>query len=115
VSIPAFDIGDRVRLGNASGDNDDGSARAPFADTAGVATDPTSVVLTILQPDGSALAYSWPTQDTNDGLLTREAVGRFYRDITLDADGTWSWELRGTGAVETSETGKLYVRWSPFA
>jgi hypothetical protein len=115
VSIPAFDVGDRIRLGNSTGTNSDGTARDPFRDVNGSATDPTAVSLQLIQPDGTLLVYNWPNQGLGDGLLLREALGRFYWDVTLSAAGRWRWKLSGTGAVETSEEGELYVRWSPFA
>lgn len=113
--IPSFDRGDLIRLGNPVGDNDDGSAREPFTNIDGVATDPTIVSLRILKPSGATLTYNWPAQGEGDDVLIREGVGRFYFDVALDEFDTWAWQLAGTGAVETTENGRFHVRWSPFS
>jgi hypothetical protein len=112
--IPSFDVGDRIRLGNASGNNADGVARQAFETLLGVPTDPTMVSLQIIRPDSTELVYNWPSQGAGDGVLDREATGRFYHDLTLDAFGKWRWRLLSTGAVETSDKGELYVRWDAF-
>lgn len=110
MSIEAFDVGDKVRLGNAAGANEDETVRTAFIDITGAAADPTTVSLEVLKPSGTALTYNYPTQGAGDGLLTREEVGRFYRDVSLDTAGLWHWKLTGTGTVETSESGAFYVR-----
>jgi hypothetical protein len=110
VSVPAFDVGDKIRLGNHAGDNPDETTRAAFTDVTGTAADPTTVVLEILKPSGTTLTYNYPTQGAGDGLLTKETTGRYYRDLSLDTAGLWHWTLSGTGTVETSEQGAFYVR-----
>jgi hypothetical protein len=100
--IQTYDKSDRVRLGNHSTNTN----TAPFTTVGGVATDPTAVVLTVRKPDGTVTAYTWPSPAT----LSKEATGRFYVDVTLDASGLWAYELAGTGAVQAVEQGRLYVR-----
>ena len=112
MSIPGYDVGDLIRLGNQAGDNEDETARVAFTDIAGVAADPTSVSLVIKKPDGTGLTYNYPTQGAGDGVLIKEATGRYYRDLELDAHGLWHWTLSGTGVVETSESGAFFVRRS---
>jgi hypothetical protein len=112
MTIPAYDIGDKLRLGNHAGTNEDDTTRGAFTNIAGVATNPTSVSLELKRPDGTALVYNFPTQGTGDGLLTQETTGRYYRDLSMDTAGLWHWSLSGTGSVETSEQGALYVRRS---
>ena len=114
MSIPAYDTGDKLRLGNHLGTNEDGTDRGAFTDITGVAANPTAARLELRKPDGTALVYNWPTQGTGDGVLTQEGVGRFYRDVSLTSSGLWHWNLSGTGAVETSEQGGLYARRSVF-
>ena len=109
--ITAFDVGDSIRLGNHAGTNEDETARAAFTDILGVATDPTTVVLSVKKPGVESDVYGFPTGA--DGNLTKEATGRFYRDVDLDVHGLWHWQLTGTGVVETSESGAFYVRRSP--
>lgn len=115
MGIPSFDVGDRIRLGNSAGTNPDASSRDAFRDVNGTAADPTTVSLHLLLPNGTSVVYNWPDQGEGDGLLTREALGRFYGDLTLTLAGRWRWRFSSTGTVETSEEGELYVRWSPFA
>jgi hypothetical protein len=93
----AIDIGDRRRIGNHAA-----SGAAAFTDLDGVTTDPTAVTLTIRKPNGATLLYGYPTPGVS-GSLTREALGRFYADVTLDVAGVWKIELGGTGAVVTVE------------
>ena len=112
MTIPAYDVGDRLRLGNQAGDNEDETARGAFTDITGTAADPTTVSLELRKPDGTELVYNWPTQGAGDGVLTQEGTGRFYRDVSMDAAGLWWWVLSGTGSVETAEQGALFVRRS---
>lgn len=101
----AYDVGDLARVGNPSQDTD----AAAFATLAGTATDPTAVTLTVERPDGTLLAYAWPSAGTN-GTLTKESAGRFYVDIAIDQVGRWDYRLVGTGAVTAAAEGSLYVR-----
>ena len=108
MSVPAFDIGDQLRLGNSVGSNPDETVREPFTTVDGVVADPTTVTLELRRPDGTELTYAWPTG--GDALLVRESAGRFYRDLTIDTSGRWCWVLTGTGVIQTSEQGQFYAR-----
>lgn len=105
------DIGDRDRIGNAAINPATGQ---PLADppsafhVEGADTDPTSVTLTVQQPDGVLLIYGWPAPGVS-GTLTREAVGRFYADVTYTLAGNWDYRLEGTGAVVAAEEGRVRV------
>jgi hypothetical protein len=107
MTIRSYDTNDRVRLGNHSSV----SGTAAFTTVGGVATDPTAVVLTVKEPDGTSTAYTWPSPAT----LSKEATGRFYVDVTLDLPGLWAYRLEGTGAVVATEEGVLHVRKSVVA
>lgn len=104
-----YQHGDLLRIGNHTGD----SARLPFTNGAGVATDPTTVVLTVRLPSGTTVEYAWPTQTGSQQVLQKEATGRFYADISLTESDVWYWELAGTGAVETAAQSAFLVerRW----
>lgn len=108
------DIGDRDRIGNPEIDPATGVALAapppPFT-TGGVATDPTTVLLTIRKPDDTRLEFGWPDPEV-DGLLVRESTGRFYQDVTYDLSGTWKYRLEGTGACVAAEEGFVQVNHS---
>lgn len=115
-SIPTYDIGDKIRIGNHTGSNDDGEVRDAFRDAAAVATDPTTVTLRVRKlPSGTTKVYGWPSPGV-DGTLTRESVGRFYTDYTavVNDDGDWAWRLEGTSIVQTAEEGQFTVRPSAF-
>jgi hypothetical protein len=101
--IVSYDLGDRVRLGNHSSN----TATAPFTTVLGVPTDPTATALTVQKPDGTETAYTYALAS-----LSRESVGRFYVDVTLDQAGLWSYKLAGTGAVVAVQEGQLHVRAS---
>lgn len=98
------DIGDLIRFGNPSQDDDS----AGFTNLIGMATDPTAVTLVVQKPDGTKLTYGWPTAGAN-GTLTRESAGRFYADVPIDQAGKWQFRLSGTGAVTAASEGSLRV------
>lgn len=99
------DIGDLIRVGNPSQD----TASAAFSTIAGTATDPTAVTLVVQKPDGTQLAYSWPSAGAN-GTLTKESTGRFYYEVAIDQAGTWLFRLAGTGAVVAASEGSFRVQ-----
>jgi hypothetical protein len=109
--IVSYDVSDRVRLGNHSGN----TSTAAFTTVGGVATDPTEVVLTVREPDGTLAVYRWPTPGVGESALSKETTGRFYADVGLDAAGLWAYRVEGTGAVVASEEGMLHVRKSVVA
>lgn len=99
------DIGDMQRFGNPSQD----TASAAFTNLPGTPTDPTAVTLVVQKPDGTQLAYGWPSSGVN-GTLTRESAGRFYFDVLMDQAGKWQFRLAGTGAVTAASEGSLRVQ-----
>ena len=60
-------VGDKVRLGCAA------------ATMAGVATDPTTLAVTVKPPLGAAVTYTWP----DDVQVVRTGTGAFYYDFTI--------------------------------
>lgn len=101
----SYDVGDLVRIGNPSQD----TTSAAFATLAGTATNPTAVTLTVKRPDGTLLAYGWPSAGV-DGTLTNESAGRFYVDVAIDQVGHWHYRLVGTGAVTAAAEGAFRVQ-----
>lgn len=59
-----------------------------------IATDPTTLVLTVEDPDGTETEYLWPA-----GTIIRSAAGEFYQDITCPLAGTWAASADATGAL----------------
>lgn len=110
-----MDVGDGIRVGNHATDPAVGGSTGFVAFTTGnVATDPTTVTLTLQRPDTTQLVYGWPAAGPN-GTLTREAAGRFYRDLVIDQSGKWRWKLAGTGAVAAVQEGSFSVQTSKVA
>jgi hypothetical protein len=64
---------------------------------AGVATDPTAVVLVVTSPSGTATTYNYPTPAT----LTRSGTGVYTVDVSCSdsVKGTWQAVWTGTGAA----------------
>jgi hypothetical protein len=88
-----YDKGDLVRLSVA------------FTNSAGTATDPTTVTLKVKAPGTALATYTYAL-----GQVTKSATGSYYKDVSLNASGRWWYRWEGTGAVETAEEGWLEVR-----
>lgn len=91
-----------VRVGNHTRSPEEIAAgapdRLPFVDGAGVPTDPDEVRLRLGPKQGPTYTFAYPTVGPDDqGLVQKEATGRFYVDWTpqADEDGLWVWELVG--------------------
>ena len=104
MAITSYDVGDRVRLGNHSSNPSTGA----ITDVNGDPSDPTDITLVVAKPDGDADTYTF----NGTPPLSKEAVGRYYVDVTLDQAGLWTYRLAGTGAVVIAEEGQLHVRKS---
>lgn len=90
--IAAYDKGDIVPL------------TATFRNAAGVLTNPTTVALTIIDPEGVEAS---PTPDN-------DSTGAYSHDLTLTKSGLWQYRWAGTGAVAEVEEGALYARSTRF-
>ena len=89
-----YDVGDVVRI-----------ATSPVFSVGGVATDPSTVTLTVKEPDGTETAYTYA-----GGGVTKAATGSYYKDVTADAAGLWAWEWVGTGNAAAAASGAFRVR-----
>lgn len=95
----AYHIGDTLRI----------QTTTPFATAAGTATDPTTVTLTLREPDGTETSWTYAAAE-----LTKAAAGDFYRDVTVDQAGTHYWRFVGTGTVASADEGFFVVQSSPI-
>jgi hypothetical protein len=102
VAIRSYDVGDRVRLGNASSN----TGTMAITDGDGVAVDPAQVSLVVTEPDGTATTYTVGGANA----LTKETTGRYYVDVTLDAHGLWSYALVGAGTAVFRQEKQLHAR-----
>lgn len=80
-----------------------------FKNIDGVASDPDEVYLRVMDPDGNVALYVYSV-----GQITRDALGEFWKSVTLSSEGTWNYQWKGTGAVTASTEGRLEVARSVF-
>lgn len=80
----------------------------------GVATDPSTVSLTLTDPTGAATTYTYAAAQ-----ITKDATGVYHKDVTCSLAGEWQYQWIGTGAatdttvgtftVQETAVGRLYV------
>lgn len=70
----------------------------------GVDTDPTTVSLYVRMPDGTTATYTYA-----GGTLTKDSVGDYSKQITLNQRGIWYYAWTGTGACQASDSGTVTV------
>lgn len=85
-----FDVGDSARLTVALA-------------VAGLATDPTTLTLTVKAPDGTEATYS-------GGQVVQTSTGSYYADVPVTAEGQWKYRWAATGTVVAAEEGSFLVR-----
>ena len=92
MTTDPFDIGDLKTLKGA------------FIDDAGADADPTSIVLTIQEPDGTLVTENFPGNITNPG------VGKYEFDFAITKAGRHVVNWTGIGAVATAAENEFYAR-----
>ena len=97
-STTTYTLGSQVRISGA------------FRTVAGVATDPTLVLLHVLRPDGVETAYTYGS----GGVVAKSATGEYYALVALDKAGAWAWRWAGTGALIAAAEGTISVSASRF-
>jgi hypothetical protein len=96
--LNAYDIGDCVRLS------------CTFATCSSTAGDPTTVALTIRDPDGVETEYTYAA-----GKVARSTTGSYYKDVTLSTAGTYYYRWVSTGVLTGALEWALRVRRSEIA
>ena len=91
--------GDLIRIKNWDTEHPDG-----FTNTAGVAADPTNVTLSVEKPDGTTTSYTYAA-----ATVSKEAIGKYYKDLAPDQSGIWFWRWVGTGGVQAASQGSFFV------
>jgi uncharacterized protein YfaS (alpha-2-macroglobulin family) len=94
----SYDVGDVVRCSGA------------FADSAGVAIDPTAVFCKVKTPSGVVTSYAYGT----DAQLVKAGVGSYYVDVEAATTGTYYYRFYSTGTGKTAGEGSFTVRRSVF-
>jgi hypothetical protein len=74
-----------------------------------VLTDPTTITLKIEDPSGNIDTYTY-----SGAHITKSGTGDYYKNVSLDEEGSWKWRWVGTGTVESSDEGEVEVRRSVF-
>jgi len=75
----------------------------------GVDTDPTTVALKIKDPEETITTYTYAASE-----IIKDAVGKYHKDIPINASGRWYYRWEGTGAVVTAGESYLQARQGAF-
>lgn len=89
--MPIYQPGDTVRL----------STTFLVAD---VATDPTTVTVTVTDPAGTSTVYTYAATE-----VTRDSAGVYHIDVTAPTAGLWTWRWVGTGTAAGVDEGTFTV------
>lgn len=92
-----YDLGDVVEL------------EATFTDDDGELADPTTITLKIKDPSANVTTLTYAAAE-----LTRESMGVYYYNLTIDEAGMWYYRWISTGTPATAEEACFYCRASQF-
>jgi hypothetical protein len=93
-----YQIGDMLRL------------QVSFTDADGAAVDPTTVTLTVLEPDANETSYTYGAAE-----VEKESTGVYYYDLTVDQAGIHFFRWSAGGAYVAVDEGSFKVSKSNFA
>jgi hypothetical protein len=96
--VNSYDKGDLVRSSGA------------FTNTAGTATDPTTIICRVRTPTGTTTTYLYLT----DAALVKDSTGNYHVDINATESGVWWVRWEGTGTVVQAEEDSFFVEYSKF-
>jgi hypothetical protein len=103
ASSGRYDIGDLLRL------------RATYVSTDLVTpADPSTVTFLIMSGAGTIASYQF-TGGAGGGSITRSGAGAYFKDITADVYGNWTYRAIGTGGVQAAEEWQFSVDQSKFS
>ncbi len=73
-----------------------------FTDSAGAATDPTTVKISVVRPDGRQITYTYLA----DSAVVKDSTGNYHIDLDGSVPGTWIywWHSEGTGQAADERT-----------
>ena len=84
---------------------------ASFRDvTSGSAVDPTVVKFKIETPAGAAIEYTYGDGDQ----VQQSAVGEYYSDVDINAEGIWHFRFASTGTGQAAEEDSFSVPKTKF-
>lgn len=76
-----------------------------FANSSGVAVDPTTVTLYLADPSGSVGTYTYAA-----GNIIKLATGTYYYNGTITQSGYWNARWEGAGAAVAASQGRFFAR-----
>lgn len=83
---------------------------ARFFDDSDTDTDPDTVKLYLIDPNGTQTTYTYSTDDE----MGRTDTGDYYCDVTPNMSGRWFWRWEATGSSTTvAQEGNFLVDFSP--
>jgi hypothetical protein len=71
--------------------------------------DPDAVTLYVLNPAGTVSTYTLAASE-----VTRDSLGVYSKDVTLDASGAWYYRFKGSGAVTVADWKRIDVIDDPL-
>jgi hypothetical protein len=74
-------------------------------DVGGTLTDPTTVQLDVRDPNGGITTYTYA-----GAQVTKDAVGKYHKDIVPSTPGRWFYKFRGDGDCEATDESSFRVR-----
>lgn len=81
----------------------------------GVATNPSTVELSVQNPAGTITTYTYASGSVSQTTVSGTPVtGSYYKNIPLTAEGTWYWRWKGTGTAAAVDEGEIVVKPSVF-
>ncbi len=90
-------VGDKPRLSG------------PFDDINDVDADPTAVSLDVMNPAGTITTYTFAASQ-----VVKDSTGNYHYDLSLTAEGMWTYRWRGEGALNAAKKGELFVERTRF-
>ena len=92
----SYTVGDLVRV------------QGTLSDAAGVAIDPTSLLIKVRDPSGVVATLTYPAD------ITQSATGVYIADINIDDDGCWRYRFESSGTGQAAQEGFFIVEKSRF-
>lgn len=93
-----YQIGDILRL------------QVAFTDANDAAVDPTTVTLSVLEPDGTESSYTYGAAQ-----VVKSATGTYYYDLSVDQAGRHYYRWSAGGAYVAVDEGSFHISKSAFA
>jgi hypothetical protein len=72
-------------------------------------TDPTTVTLKVIPPDGVQVAYTYALNEVD-----RDGLGKYSKTLLVQQEGTWQVRWEGTGLVQTAAQDQFDVKQTAF-